>query len=109
MQISDLIVEVRGPNFERVGQITPENLVVSNGTQSFTLPDPIAEGNSITVEVASGRVYDQDGENQYSLLGPAPKLFQIPAGQSEIIVTADETTDATRVGFFYRPRFEVVH
>jgi hypothetical protein len=86
-----------------------ENLVISNGTQSFTLLDPIAEGDSITIEVASGRVYDQDGENQYSLLGPAPKLFQIPAGQSEIIVTADETTDATRVGFFYRPRFEVVH
>ena len=35
MQISDLIVEVRGPNFERVGQITPENLVGATFVSRF--------------------------------------------------------------------------
>lgn len=85
------------------------NLVISNGTQSFTIPGLIDEGETITIETATGRVYDADNVNRYDLLGPAPKLFPIPPGFTEITVTGDDTSDGTRVGFFYKPRFEVVH
>ena len=90
-----------------LGPIT--NLEISNGTQGFTVPSTIAAGEILTIETATGRVYNEDGDNLYSLLGPAPKLFAIQPGQSTITVLGDDTTEETRVGFFYKPRFEVVH
>jgi phage-related protein len=90
-----------------MGPIT--NLLVSNGTDSFTVPGTIDSGDTITVDTATGEVYDQDNVNSYSILGDAPKLFALPPGTSQITITGDDTTDATRVAFFYAPRFEVVH
>jgi phage-related protein len=95
------------PRWVFLGPIS--NVLVSNGTQSFTLPDLIPAGETITVDTATGEVYDTDGVNVYSLLGPAPKLFSFPSGITEITVTGDETDDATRVAFYYSPMYEVVH
>jgi hypothetical protein len=98
------------PSFAKWVVLGPiSNLLISNGEQSFSIPGLIASGDIVTIETDTGRVYDEAGNNQYSLLGPAPKLFPIPPGLSEIVVTADDTSEGTRVGFFYRPRFEVVH
>ena len=90
-----------------LGPVT--DLSISNGTQGFTIPGEIPAGDVITIETATGRVYNEAGDNLYSLLGPAPKLFAIPAGESTITVLGDDTSEDTRVGFFYKPRFEVVH
>jgi phage-related protein len=90
-----------------LGPIT--NLFISNGTQSFSIPSEIAADEIVIIETATGKVYNEAGDNLYNLLGTAPKLFPIPPGESEIIVTGDDTSEETRVGFFYKPRFEVVH
>lgn len=95
------------PKWRILGPIT--NLVVSNGVQAFTVPGVIEAGDIITIETATGKVFDEDLNNLYNILGPAPKLFQLPPGNTTITVTGDNTSDATRVGFFYKPRFEVVH
>lgn len=95
------------PKWTILGPIT--NLSISNGSQGFTLPDTIDAGVLITVDALTGQVYNEAGDNLYSLLGPAPKLFQLVPGQSTITVTGDDTSAATRVGFYYKPRFEVVH
>jgi phage-related protein len=85
------------------------NLLVSNGSESFTIPGTIADGDTITVDTATGEVYNQDNVNSYPVLGDAPKLFSLQPGLSEITITGDDTTQGTRVAFFYAPRFEVVH
>jgi hypothetical protein len=90
-----------------LGPIT--NLFISNGTQSFSIPSEITADEIVVIETGTGKVYNEAGDNLYNLLGPAPKLFPIPPGESEIIVTGDDTSEETRVGFFYKPRFEVVH
>ena len=95
------------PKWIILGPIT--NLSVSNGTQTFTIPSEIEAGDSITVDAITAEVYNEAGDNLYSLLGPAPKLFQIPPGLSTITVTGDDVSASTRVGFYYKPRFEVVH
>jgi len=95
------------PKWTFMGPIT--NLLVSDGTFSFSIPDTIEAGDTITVDTATGQVYDQDSVNSYPLLGDAPKLFSLAPGGSEITITGDDTEDSTRVAFFYAPRFEVVH
>ena len=95
------------PKWTFMGPIT--NLLVSDGTFSFSIPDTIEAGDTITVDTATGEVYDQDNVNSYAILGDAPKLFALPPGLSTVTITADSTDDATRVAFFYAPKFEVVH
>lgn len=90
-----------------LGPIT--NLEISNGVQGFSIPSTIEAGDILIIETATGRVYNEAGDNLYALLGPAPKLFAIQPGESTITVLGDDTTEDTRVGFFYKPRFEVVH
>jgi hypothetical protein len=95
------------PKWRILGPVT--NLSISNGTQEFTIPGTVESGDLVIIETATGRVYNEAGDNLYGILGPAPKFFVLPPGESEITVLGDDTTDGTRVGFFYRPRFEVVH
>lgn len=95
------------PRWRILGPIT--NLFISNGSESFSIPGEIEADDIITIEAGTGRVYNEAGENLYSLLGPAPKLFPIPPGNSTFTVTGDDTSAETRVGFFYKPQFEVVH
>ena len=95
------------PKWTFMGPIT--NLLVSNGTDSFTVPGTIDSGDTITVDTATGEVYDQDNVNSYGILGDAPKLFALAPGLSQITITADDTEESTRVAFFYAPKFEVVH
>ena len=95
------------PKWTILGPIT--NLSISNGVQGFTIPSEIEADVLITVDALTGEVYNEAGDNLYSLLGAAPKLFQIPPRFSTITVTGDDTSAETRVGFYYKPRFEVVH
>lgn len=95
------------PRWTFMGPIS--NVEVSNGTQSFTIPDLIPAGETITVNTATGEVTNSAGDNVYYLLGAAPKLWGFPTGITQISVTGDDTAEATRIAFYYSPRYEVIH
>jgi hypothetical protein len=81
----------------------------SNGTLSWGFNAPVDEGETITVDTEAGTVKDQDGNNRYSLLASAPKLFAFSPGETVISVTGIATSDDTLVRCDYSLRYEVVH
>lgn len=85
------------------------DVVISNGTQSFSFTETVNDGETITVNTATGEVTDDLGTNRYSILGPAPKLFRIDPGVSSISVNGVAATEAAEVRLDYSPLFEVVH
>ena len=85
------------------------DVVISNGTQSFSFTETVADGETITVNTETGEVTDDLGTNRYSILGPAPKLFRIDPGVSSISVNGVAATQAAEVRLDYSPLFEVVH
>lgn len=85
-----------------------DNLVISNGTQSFSL-SAIADGETITVDTLAGTVVDDNGTNRYSMLGTAPKLFAFPPGLTNINVLGTDTSSNTFINCEYALRYEVVH
>ena len=86
-----------------------EDVIISNGEQSFSFVDPVLPGETITVNTATGEVTDDLGTNRYSILGPAPKLFRIEPGVSSISVDGVAATTAAEVRLDYSPLYEVVH
>jgi hypothetical protein len=84
-------------------------LFISNGSQSFGFNRPVTEDEVITVDTELGTVKNQGGENLYSILSPAPKLFPFPPGNSTIEVLGTETDSNTFIRCNYALRFEVVH
>lgn len=95
------------PVWTIVGPIT--DFVASNGTQSFTIEGTIAAGETYFVDTEAGTVVNQSGENVYGQLGPAPKLFPIPPGQTTIQVSGEGTDTSTSIRCDYALRYEVVH
>jgi hypothetical protein len=95
------------PRWEIRGPI--ESFTVSNGTDSFSFPDGIAGGDTYTVDTKAATAVNQSGENVYAELGPAPKFFPFPTGQTTVQVLGENATSDTRVRAFFSPRFEVVH
>lgn len=85
------------------------DVVISNGTQSFSFTETVNDGETITVNTATGEVTDDLGTNRYSILGPAPKLFRIDPGVSSISVNGVAATQAAEVRLDYSPLYEVVH
>lgn len=85
------------------------DVVISNGDQSFSFIETIEDGETITVNTATGEVTDDLGTNRYSILGPAPKLFRIEPGVSSISVNGVAATQAAEVRLDYSPLYEVVH
>ena len=85
------------------------DVVISNGDQSFSFVESVADGETITVNTATGKVTDDLGTNRYSILGPAPKLFRIEPGVSSISVNGVAATAAAEVRLDYSPLYEVVH
>jgi phage-related protein len=86
-----------------------EQLVITNGTQSFSFPGEIFTGETYTVDTATGEVTNQLGENIYAELGTAPKFFGIPPGTSSAQVNGLNATPDTEIICYYSPRYEVVH
>lgn len=95
------------PIYRIIGPIT--GLSISSNGDSFSFTDPIPAGETININTETGEVTDGSGANVYALLGPAPKLFRIPQGESAILINGTEVTDDTRVDVFFAKRFEVVH
>ena len=85
------------------------DVAISYGNQGFSLTEPIADGETITVNTATGTVVDDQGTNRYSILGIAPKLFRVDPGVTSITVNGVAATPAAQVRLDYSPLYEVVH
>ena len=51
-------------------------------------------GTTVTVDHATGTVYDNNGFNRYNDLDAAPNFWNLPAGNSNITVRCDRTSSA---------------
>lgn len=85
------------------------DITITNGTQSFSLEESIDDGETITINTETGEVTDDLGNNRYSILAPAPKLFRIPPGESSVSINAVAATAEAEARLEYSPLFEVVH
>jgi hypothetical protein len=86
-----------------------DDFTVSNGTESWTISGTIDNQTTVTVDTENKTVVDQDGNNLYDRLGPAPKLFALQPGETTLSITGTNTTEATAIIADYALRFEVVH
>lgn len=110
--LGQIIIENTGdvaiyPTYRVIGPIS--NFEVSNGTQSFSFVDDVADGETIYVDTATGAVYDQDNANRYAILDSAPKMFRIPVGESNLDISGTDVTESTRIDVYYQLQYEVVH
>jgi hypothetical protein len=85
------------------------DVAISYGTQGFSFTEPIADGETITVDTNTGKVTDDLGTNRYNILGAAPKLFRVEPGVTSITVNGVAATSAAEVRLDYSPLYEVVH
>lgn len=85
------------------------DFTVSNGVESWTISGAIAPGDTVTVDTERKTVVDQDGNNLYDRLGPAPKLFPLQPGETTLSITGSGATVDTIIEADYALRFEVVH
>lgn len=86
-----------------------DNLVISNGSQSFGLNVSVASGQTFVIDTEAGTVRDDLGANRYEILNPAPKLFSLPPGTTGVSVNGTGATIDTRISCSYKLRFEVIH
>lgn len=75
--------------------------------RGFSIASPIAAGTVLTLDGDAGTLVDQTGANRYDLLGPAPKVWKIPPGQSTASVVAASATSATSITLTWFPRYKL--
>lgn len=83
-------------------------LAQRNDGQSFTFIEALGASDVITVDTLKKTVTDQNGDDRYDILGPAPKLFSIPKGKSNFTVVLTGTSPATLISMYFNPRQELV-
>lgn len=86
-----------------------EELVISNGTQSFGLNVAVANGETYTIDTENGTVVDDLGANRYEILNPAPKLFPLLPGTTGVSVNGVNADVNTHISCSYKLRYEVIH
>ena len=86
-----------------------EDIVISDGTNSFAFEDNVLIGETITINTRTSEVTDQTGANRYAMLAAAPKLFRVPPGATTITISAVAGNLDSEVTLTYSPQFEVVH
>lgn len=100
--------DVEAPLFWRIdGPAT--SVLVELGSTSFTYEDTLEVGDAILINTELGTVVTDTGANAYSGLGPAPKLFDLPAGASVVNITATGADENTQISGSFNPRREVLH
>jgi hypothetical protein len=80
-----------------------------NGGTGFSYEDELLTGESILINTDLGTVLTETGANAYSGLGAAPKLFDLPAGNSIVNITATGADEETKISGSFNPRREVLH
>lgn len=88
--------------------VGPETLVTATLNGKSWSIGPIAANEVVTLDSKTNLVTLADGTNVYNRLGPAPKLFPLPAGHSEIAVTITGAAGTSSATCYYRPRMELV-
>lgn len=83
--------------------------ITSEAGQVFSYTAAIATGAKVFVDTVAGTVRDAAGNNLYSNLGASPKLFSIPAGSTQVNVTATGADANTLLSLYFQPRREVIH
>ena len=101
--VSDVSVQ---PTYVLTGPF--DSATITQNGVGFTYNAAVTAGNSVTVNTAAGTVVDQAGVNKYANLSTAPRFFQIPAGISQVSMTAVNSTTATMLQLNFQPRKEVV-
>jgi hypothetical protein len=96
------------PTYRVLGPID-DLLIRSDTGEAFSFNVDLAAGQIININTETGQVTNDAGENQYSILNPAPKLFRIPVGESTVFIEGINVDENTKVDLFYALRFEVVH
>lgn len=90
------------------GPASSVEVQLNNGT-GFVYEDELLTGESILINTDLGTVLTDTGANAYSGLGPAPKLFDLPAGNSIVNITATGADEDTKISGSFNPRREVLH
>jgi hypothetical protein len=100
--------DVEAPVFWRIdGPAT--SVEIELGSTGFSFLSDLEAGDSILINTELGTVETNLGVNAYSGLGPAPKLFSLPAGSSVINITATGADDNTKISGSFNLRREVLH
>jgi hypothetical protein len=100
--------DVESPLFWRIdGPAT--SVLIELGSTSFTYEEPLELGDAILINTELGTVATDTGANAYSGLGPAPKLFDLPAGSNIINITATGADENTQISGSFNLRREVLH
>ena len=100
--------DVETPVFWRIDGPTSTVSVQLNGT-GFTYNEELLADESILINTDLGTVLTEAGINAYSGLGAAPKLFDLPAGNSIVNITATGANETTKISGSFNPRREVLH
>lgn len=122
------LAELRVSSAQAIGELTIENVgdvaayptwhfegpmdsvtVTAYDGRSFVYEQPILLGETVMIDTFAGTAIKEGVGNVYQDLGPSPKLFPFPPGQSVVDVVAPNTDGNTRITVFYQPRKEVVH
>jgi hypothetical protein len=79
--------------------------------RGWTWDDTLSAGQflSITKTTVGVTAIDSLGASRYASFDTAPKFFNLPAGESTIILTLTDATSASALSGFYRPRRKVVY
>lgn len=104
--VSNADVEVY-PVWTVDGPVT--DFTVSDGVNAFTIVGVIDEGERVVVDTENKTVVDENGDNVYNRLGPAPKLFSFEPGETTLEITGTDTDANTFIVAEYALRYEVVH
>lgn len=100
--------DVPAPIFWRIDGPATSIQIGYNGI-GFSYDSPLLEGESILINTELGTVLTELGVNAYSGLGPAPKLFPLPAGNAIIDITATGADENTKISGSFNLRREVLH
>lgn len=81
--------------------------LIELGDESWTI-GPISSSEVVTVDTKARTATLDSGKNVYDRFKPAPRLFPIPPGRNELVVTMADATNNTSATCFFRPRMEVI-
>ena len=96
------------PIFEIKGQVTT-NITLSNINGSITYAANIPTSTTIVINTEEGTVVRKsDGANRYQNLGPLPKMFTLPEGESVLNITGTGISGTAEITVKWRTRREIV-
>lgn len=91
------------PVWELTGPGTDFTAIGPKG-DSFVWNGTLDVGETLTIDAATARVTDGTGANRYAELGPAPRFWKIPPGQSQANVLLSGTSTGSQIVLTFKRR-----